>query len=261
MGESFTMNRIAILFVGVSSLGKLHDRVGQRKYLNQEERRAFRKAIDELDDPIQQAFCLTMFHTGCRISEALALTADKIDSSEGKLVFRTLKQRKEIRFRAIPIPPALLQALVIQPIEADRRLFPFCRTKAWEVIKNLMATAGLAGIKATPKGLRHAYAIACVSANIPLPKLQKWMGHSKLKTTAIYLDYVGDEDQELVQKLGSIDDCARLGFVTNREDGIWHLSAVGLGYLLYLAQVEDEGSLEIAQAFAAGFECADSDDP
>ena len=67
--------------------------------------------------------------------------------------------------------------------------------------------------------------------------------------------------ESLVQKLGSIDDCARLGFVTNREDGIWHLSAVGLGYLLYLAQVEDEGSLEIAQAFAAGFECADSDDP
>ncbi len=200
------MNRIAILFGGVSSLGLLHDQSGQRKYLNLKERCVFRKAINEVDDPIQQAFCLTMFHTGCRISEALALTVDQIDVSEGKLVFRTLKQRKVIRFRAIPIPPSLLQILTGQAITVDRRLFPFRRTKAWEVIKERMAEADLIGAKATPKGLRHAYAIACVSANIPLPKLQKWMGHSKLKTTAIYLDYVGNEDQELAKKLWALTD-------------------------------------------------------
>jgi len=60
----------------------------------------------------------------------------------------------------------------------------------------------------------------------------------------------------LIQKMGSIEKCSRLGFVTNREDGIWHLSTVGLGYLLYLAQINSDGSPEVAQAFAAGFECA-----
>lgn len=62
--------------------------------------------------------------------------------------------------------------------------------------------------------------------------------------------------ESLVQKVGSIEECGRLGFVTNREDGIWHLSAVGLGYLLYLAKIDSEGSPAMAQAFAAGFECA-----
>ena len=74
----------------------MFDREGNRKYLNWPEREAFllvpvkicRKALR------RQAFCLTLFYSGCRISEALELEVSRIDTSERALVFRTLKRQK-----------------------------------------------------------------------------------------------------------------------------------------------------------------------
>ena len=64
----------------------------------------------------------------------------------------------------------------------------------------------LTGIKATPKGLRHSYAIACISASVSLPKLRKWMGHEDINTTTIYLDFVGEDDRELARKVWGLYD-------------------------------------------------------
>lgn len=182
-------------------MAALHDRAGQRKYLNPEERLAFRRAIDRIDGKRRRAFCLTLFHTGCRISEALALTGDKIDVSEGTLIFRTLKQRSAVRYRAVPIPHTLMEIMLECRGDSDQSLFTFSRTTGWKIIKTAMREAGLNGIKATPKGLRHGFAIASATVGIPLPKIQKWLGHEKLETTSIYLDYVGDDDRRLAERL------------------------------------------------------------
>jgi len=47
-------------------------------------------------------------YAGCRLSEARALTVDRIDLAAGVLVFATLKKRQAGVFRAVPVPPALL---------------------------------------------------------------------------------------------------------------------------------------------------------
>ena len=49
--------------------------------------------------------------TGCRISEALALTAQQIDLSGRVVVFESLKKRRRGVFRAVPVPPELLDTL------------------------------------------------------------------------------------------------------------------------------------------------------
>ncbi len=81
----------------------LRDRNGQRKYLNQTEREVFRMNIQKLP-PKQRAFCLVLYYTGCRISEALALTSDSLDFSDGIIVFETLKRRRSGVYRVIPVP-------------------------------------------------------------------------------------------------------------------------------------------------------------
>jgi integrase len=57
----------------------MFDRQGNRKYLNSAERRAFLRAAQSEPDVLRRAFALTMFQCGCRISEALNVTAERID--------------------------------------------------------------------------------------------------------------------------------------------------------------------------------------
>jgi hypothetical protein len=64
-----------------------------------------------------------------------------------------------------------------------------------------MRLADIAGGMASPKGLRHGFAVACLAAKIPLTTVQKWLGHARLETTAIYLDVSGEEEQDLAQRL------------------------------------------------------------
>lgn len=68
-----------------------------------------------------------------------------------------------------------------------------------------MARAGIDGGMACPKGLRHGFAVACLARKIPLPIVQRWLGHARLETTAIYLDVSGDEERDLAKRLWGTD--------------------------------------------------------
>ena len=48
---------------------------------------------------------------GYRLSEALALTADRVDLAGGVPTFESLKKRRTGVCRSVPVPPALLGAL------------------------------------------------------------------------------------------------------------------------------------------------------
>jgi site-specific recombinase XerD len=66
-----------------------------------------------------------------------------------------------------------------------------------------MEKAGITGGMASPKGLRHGFAVACLAQKIPLTTVKKWLGHARLETTAIYLDVSGDEERELAKRVWS----------------------------------------------------------
>jgi hypothetical protein len=57
----------------------------------------------------------------------------------------------------------------------------------------------------------------------------------------------------LVQELGTIEKCEALQFVIKDKEGIFRLSNLGMGYLLYVKarQVND-----VPEAFTAGWNCA-----
>ena len=57
----------------------------------------------------------------------------------------------------------------------------------------------------------------------------------------------------LAESLGGLAECKRLGFVVADDQGVMGLTAAGLGYLLY---VRARGITSLAEAFAAGYECA-----
>ena len=58
-----------------------------------------------------------------------------------------------------------------------------------------MATAGVDGPQATPKGLRHAFAVTALQGGVPITMVKRWLGHARLSTTEIYADAIGPEEQ------------------------------------------------------------------
>jgi integrase/recombinase XerD len=179
------------------------DRRGSRKYLNANERHAYLQWISGEPDPLRRAFCLTLFYTGCRISEASNLTAGRVDLTAKAVVFETLKQRKRGCFRSVPVPDELadlLKELVTQK-DPETKMWGFSRATGYRLIKNKMEQANVSGGMACPKGLRHGHAVACVSGKIPLTTIKKWLEHARIETTAIYLEVSGDEERELAKRL------------------------------------------------------------
>jgi len=188
----------------------LHTAEGARKYLTAGERDAFLRAAEQTDRQAR-TLCMTLAYAGCRLSEALALTIDRVDLAAGVLVFETLKKRRSGIYRAVPVPPALLEALDlvhgIREQQARRgkgqgiRLWPGSRMIGWRAVRVVMEDAGLDGPQASPKGLRHGFGVAAVSAGIPLNLVQKWLGHAQLSTTAIYANAVGEEEQSIAARM------------------------------------------------------------
>jgi integrase len=197
---------------GITEAGgmSLYAADGSRKYLTGREREDFLKAAERADRQVR-TLCMTLTFSGCRISEALALTGDRVDLAAGVLIFETLKKRRTGVWRAVPVPPALLDALdLVHGVreaqgKRDRgkslRLWPWSRMTAWRRVAEVMAAAQIDGTQASPKGLRHGFGVAAVSAGIPLNLVQKWLGHAQLSTTAIYADAVGTEEKNIAARM------------------------------------------------------------
>ncbi len=169
---------------------QLYTPAGARKYLTAAERDAF-LAEAARGDRAAQTLCMTLAYSGCRLSEALALTVDRVDLGAGTLVFESLKKRRDGIYRAVPVSPALLEALVmahgVRELQARRGkgrgiwLWPWSRMTGWRAV--------------------HGVMVAAVTAGIPLNLVQKWLGHAQLSTTAIYADAVGAEEKDIARRM------------------------------------------------------------
>ncbi len=131
----------------------------------------------------------------------------------GAIVFESLKKRKRGVYRAVPVPPVVLEMLAMVHGLKDRKkkatkkdeppalLWEFGRTTAWKKVLEVMKAAGVKGPQATPKGLRHGFGVAAIQAGIPLNLLQRWLGHAQLTTTAIYANAVGPEERNIAARM------------------------------------------------------------
>lgn len=186
---------------GLDAMLGLFDRDGQRKYVCGTEGRRFLAAAARLD-PDARAFCRLLAFSGCRVSEGLALTSRRLDPEAGCVIFQTLKRRK-VTFRAVPVPASLMQELrqLAGDAQPDARIWTWCRQTAWRRVRHAMNAAGIVGVQATPKGLRHGFGILNAEQNVPASLTQRWMGHARSDTTAIYQQALGREERAFAQRL------------------------------------------------------------
>lgn len=187
----------------------LYGRNGVRKYLTRVERKRFLRAAAKSEEDVR-LFCLVLAATGCRLSEALALTPASFDLDDRIVTFETLKQRRQGKFRQIPLSPDLVNQLnrrfgigarQLDPDLAEQRLWNWSRTTAWRRVKAVMAISNVHGMPAMPKGLRHTFGVGAFQANVPPHLVQRWLGHSSLRTTAIYGEVIGREERAFAARM------------------------------------------------------------
>jgi integrase len=185
---------------------------GARKYLNRVERQRVLAVMAQL--PVDQGlFALTLAWTGARVSEVLALTPSSFQVESGIVAFRTLKRRKH-SVREVPVPPDLMAALDDEMHlsarqrdlrHADQRLWRWSRVTAWRLVKKVMQAARVAGKCACPRGLRHAFGVGTLQTGVPLNITQRWLGHARISTTAIYAAASGPEEAEFAERFWNIN--------------------------------------------------------
>ncbi|MCJ8325149.1 MAG: site-specific integrase [Rhizobiales bacterium] len=183
-------------------------------YINKDERfRSIDSAITY--DPYTKLLCLILIYTGCRISESLLVSfhdVQKGGEDGSRLSLCTLKKRTNVVvMREVPIPKVLVTAIEeVHQLNCLNQLgytkhsplLNWCRTTAWKRVKQVMRTASISdGAHASPKGWRHGFGVWAVQCNIPLSFIQRWLGHAKISTTAIYTHAVGRDEYMIAERM------------------------------------------------------------
>jgi integrase len=198
-----SVNQVLTNIIQSPAVSFLYDREGRRKYLTVHERRLFLQAAADAP-PEDHVFALVLAYSGGRISEVRALCPGRIDHAARLVVFESLKKRRRGVFRAVPLPAFVFRELAaILPLgmAPDTPIWPRGRTMAWKRVKRIMRRAGITGPQATPKGLRHSFAVTSLQSGVPITLVKRWLGHSRLSTTEIYADVIGPEEQTIAARL------------------------------------------------------------
>ncbi len=183
----------------------LYSSAGERKYINADERGRFLKATEQYDTQTQ-TLCMVLTYTGCRLSEALALSPHSVQLSNRVISIRSLKKRNKTVIREIPVPDVLIEQLDYAnaascALDPHMSFWPWKRTWAWAQVKRVMADAKITGLQSSPKGLRHGFGVQAVQSGVPLNLVQKWLDHAQLSTTAIYANAVGPEEHAIAMRM------------------------------------------------------------
>jgi len=143
-----------------------------------------------------RAMLETMYASGLRVSELVALELHQVDLTTG-LVRVTGKGGKE---RIVPLGDEAAQTIkaylsdqrkillgerVSAAVFVTRRGQPMSRQAFWQLIKRYAAKAGI-DTRLSPHTLRHAFATHLLNHGADLRSVQMLLGHADLSTTQIY---------------------------------------------------------------------------
>jgi len=105
----------------------------------------FEEAIKDLR-PDQQAFLSILFFSGCRISEALALTSNDISCTADTIYIQFFRLKGSKQTDPVPLPKTYaLKWLCVRDgklpktnaLIQEGKLFDFCRTTGYRIVKNV----------------------------------------------------------------------------------------------------------------------------
>nr|WP_297991651.1 site-specific tyrosine recombinase XerD [uncultured Actinomyces sp.] len=188
------------------------------KALGIDEVRLLLEAAGVDDSPVSlrdRALLEVLYATGARISEAVGLVIDDLDT-DSRLLRLFGKGRKE---RVVPMGTYAWEALDAylvrgRPVLAEKgrgvpQVFlntlgrPLSRQSAWAVLQQAAERAGLIGAdsadrrRISPHTLRHSFATHLLAGGADVRVVQEMLGHASVTTTQIYTKVTVDHLREV----------------------------------------------------------------
>ena len=159
-----------------------------------------RRLIDTVRTLHNKAFFRTVYSLGLRLQEGLNLQVGDIDSARMVVHVHRGKGSKD---RYVPLPPRTLAVLRQYWVthrhsiwlfpatgrdhaEAHSANEPMARSSVHGAMKRVVQELGFRK-RITIHTLRHSYATHLLEAGVNLRMIQKYLGHSSLQATMIYL--------------------------------------------------------------------------
>ena len=129
----------------------------------------------------------TLWETGMRASELLALTPSDIEQKHEVITITNGKGGKERRVLVKSETVMELFSYASQKgLGNGAKLFPLKRRQLYNIIRKYGA---LVGVTVHPHTLRHSFAINLVRHNTDIRRVQMLLGHSSLNVTSVYLQF------------------------------------------------------------------------
>lgn len=157
--------------------------------LSREEVQRLLSAVENLK---HRTILMTMYATGVRVSEVVALELSDVDSARMLIRVRHGKGRKD---RFVPLSLTLLEHLRVywRAYRPPRWLFassdaqrPLSVSAVQRVCGRSAERAGLRK-RVSPHTMRHCFATHLLEAGTDLKTIQVLLGHSSLRSTSVYL--------------------------------------------------------------------------
>lgn len=145
------------------------------------------KLLEQVQQPTLKLLFEFYIYTGCRRSEALALTWDDIDIAGKKILISGTKT--EASERVLPMSKPLFN--IIEKLShgaTNNKVFNYSSDYVSKQFKKYCPKHKL-------HDLRHTFATICLESGVSIRVVQKWLGHTSIDTTARIYTHVIDEFQ------------------------------------------------------------------
>lgn len=133
----------------------------------------------------------TLLDTGLRVSELCSLTPQKIMWQQKSLRIdgKGGIYGKQSKKRVVPMSNRI--QTLLEHYFAIHEKFPVGARQVQKIVKNIANKAQVAQT-ITPHILRHTFATLALQKGISLASVQKILGHDRLSTTSIYLNFTDE---------------------------------------------------------------------
>lgn len=191
------------------------------RYAPKQKRRLTKEELEKIDkcdlNRKDTAFLYTLRYTGMRIGELCALSVHDINFSDMNIIInKTVVSVDRKNFiqetpktnagnRTVPIPLKLygpLKNYINNLPDKQTLLFPSevgkinSTTGAAKKIKRILRNCDIEDNEITPHYFRHNFISECYDAGIDVKIVQKWVGHSDVKTTLDVYTHLSKEREE-----------------------------------------------------------------